>query len=183
MKKALVIVDVQNDFCEGGSLAVPGGNMVAERIAEFLSDDARPYYDEIIFTQDWHKAPPDTNGGHFNEWPIHCVADSHGAEVHPRLLEVMEQADSVFRKGYGRPDYSGFQAVDSYGDSLDEFLQQREVDEVHVVGLAGDFCVKATALDARRLSYTTLVLPNMVASIGGDFATYKTVHDVVTWGK
>jgi nicotinamidase/pyrazinamidase len=174
---ALIVVDVQKDFCEGGALAVAGGNEVAEKIAEFITE-AKDNYAEIVFTKDWHNSWPDTNGGHFsdtpdfvNSWPVHCEAMTFGADLHPALSRVRNvYTMPIFRKGQGRPDYSGFQGTNG-GQTLDEFLKEHGIDEVHIVGIAGDFCVKATALDAKALGYLTYILGSMVASVGGEKAT------------
>lgn len=177
--QALIVVDVQVDFCEGGRLAVAGGNEVAERIA-WTIQHVRGAYREIVFTKDWHNPWPDENGGHFSEnpdfvdsWPVHCEAGSPGANLHPELAKVRDiYTMPIFRKGQGRPDYSGFQAVHS-GQSLDEFLRESGIDEVHVVGIAGDYCVRQTALDAKRKGYATYLFPSMIASVGGPEATER----------
>ena len=144
MTRALIIVDVQNDFCEGGSLAVEGGAGVAQALSDYI--DAQGFhYDYIVATQDWHIDP----GSHFSDqpdfvdsWPVHCVADQPGAQFHPDL--DTESLDAVFRKD---------EAV-----SLDDWLRENEVDEVAVAGLAADYCVRATALDAVVAGYTTRLL-------------------------
>ena len=185
MGKALLVIDVQNDFCEGGALAVAGGNQVAADIAEYITTEGDKYA-EIVFTADTHNAPPDTNGGHFalsgepdfvNSWPVHCVADTKGAELHPALAEVSKDRP-LFRKGQGRPDYSGFQGVDAKGQRLARWLRDKGVTSVDVVGIAGDFCVRYTALDAIIEQFKTKVLADMVASVGGEDATAYTVRAV-----
>lgn len=185
MKKALVVVDVQRDFCEGGALAVPGGLAVADTIYKYVVEHA-DYYDDFIFTKDWHKPLPDTNGGHFDEWPVHCVMESPMSDFAPGAKKAFLRLydsdritrDNLFFKGTGRPDYSGFQGFNEKGIGLDSFLTQRGITELHVVGLAGDYCVRETALDSKRLGYRTLILPDMVASIGGSLATYRTIRDL-----
>jgi nicotinamidase/pyrazinamidase len=175
---ALIVVDVQNDFCEDGSLAVAGGNAVAEAVAWTIKH-TRGAYAEVVFTKDWHNALPDNNGGHFSatpdfvdSWPVHCVAGTRGADLHPTLAEARDAYTMpIFRKGQGKPDYSGFQGTSSSGQSLHEFLQKAGIDEVHIVGIAGDYCVRQTALDAKRLGYRTYLLPSMIASVGGPEAT------------
>ena len=174
---ALIVVDVQVDFCEGGALAVAGGNEVAERIAWTL-EHARGAYAEIVFTKDWHNPLPDDNGGHFSgtpdfvdSWPVHCVQNSLGSAFHPAIEWARDiYTMPIFYKGRGKPDYSGFQGINN-GQTLDEFLQERGIDEVHVVGIAGDYCVRQTALDAKAKGYKTYIFPSMVASVGGPEAT------------
>ena len=183
MSTALIVVDVQNDFCEGGALAVSGGNLVAQGVAEYITATKR-FYDEIVFTMDWHKAPPDTNGGHFGDppdfvdsWPVHCVAGTNGARLHPVLEYKEEYTRVIFKKGYGQPDYSGFQGK-SDGQWLDEFLRERGIDEVDICGLAGDYCVRQTALDAIKRGYNTVVIPQLIASVGTYTETLKTLRMV-----
>lgn len=189
-KKALIIVDVQRDFCEGGALAVPGGHEVANRIYKYVVEHGNEY-DEFVFTKDWHEPLPSDNGGHFgfppdfvNSWPVHCVMNSpmsdfeYGAKkAFLRLYDAGRiTRENLFFKGTGRPDYSGFQGANEKGVSLDDFLRGRDVDAVDVVGLAGDYCVRETAIDSSVKGYYTVVLPDLTASIGGDEATLKTLQ-------
>jgi nicotinamidase/pyrazinamidase len=145
--EALIVVDVQNDFCPGGALAVPDGDAVVEPI-NHLAEQA----DYVVATRDWH--PPDH--GSFIErggpWPVHCVQDSPGAELHPGL--DAGRIDAVVDKGQAsdRDGYSGFEATE-----LDRLLREHDVDKLHVTGLALDYCVKATALDAKRAGYDVVV--------------------------
>jgi nicotinamidase/pyrazinamidase len=138
--KALLIVDFQNDFTPGGALAVPGGDRIADRVNELASSEE---FDLVVATRDWH--PPDH--GSFEEsggpWPVHCVQGTEGAELHPALDR--SNVDVVIDKGEeaATEGYSGFE-----GTELAELLREHEVDEVLVVGLATDYCVKNTALDA-----------------------------------
>jgi nicotinamidase/pyrazinamidase len=144
---ALIVVDVQNDFCPGGALAVPEGDEVVEPINRLAR--RAPF---VVATRDWH--PPDH--GSFAEqggrWPVHCVRDTAGAQLHP-LLE-REQIDAVVDKGQSRHSegYSGFE-----GTGLERLLRERDAQEVHVAGLALDYCVRATALDARRAGFDVVV--------------------------
>lgn len=168
--RALVVVDVQIDFCEGGALAVSGGSQVGADIANYIKEHG-DYYDQIVFTKDWHLDLPDTNGGHFgdppdfvNSWPVHCVAGTHGAYLHGMLAPIAP-FNLIFYKGTGRPDYSGFQGENVEGVGLNAFLTHNNVDEVHVCGLAADYCVKETALDAVRLGYNTIILPTLTAAV------------------
>ena len=164
--RALLIVDVQNDFCEGGSLAVVGGQSVVSKINALLA--TRHGYDHIVATQDCHIDP----GSHFSDtpdfidsWPPHCVAGSQGAEFHPDLHTG--QIEEVFRKGAYAAAYSGFEGS-ADGVGLAQWLQARGVDEVDVVGIATDYCVKATALDAAAASFTTRVLVDLTAGVSAD---------------
>jgi len=160
--RALVIVDVQNDFCEGGSLAVVGGAAVARGITELLASGG---YDHVVATQDYHVDP----GGHFSDapdfvdtWPRHCVAGSGGADFHPDLDTAPIEA--VFRKGAHSAAYSGFEGS-ADGVGLLEWLRSRGVDAVDVVGIATDYCVRATAADAVRAGLHTRVLTGLTAGV------------------
>jgi nicotinamidase/pyrazinamidase len=177
MKSALIVVDVQNDFCEGGTLAVAGGADVAARITGYL-ERRGPEYDVIVATRDWHAALPDTNDGHFaadgppdyvTSWPVHCVAGTVGAQYHPNL--VLPERTLHVVKGESRQDYSGFQGrvVDAPAgqERLTDLLLARNIAHVDVVGIATDFCVAATAIDARRTAATIVsVLTDLTAAVG-----------------
>jgi nicotinamidase/pyrazinamidase len=178
MRTALIVVDVQNDFCEGGSLPVDGGTEVAAAVSEHLEEHHADYA-AIAATQDWHVDP----GEHFSDepdrvdsWPVHCVADSRGAAPHRDLDTDWIQA--WFRKGDHAAAHSGFEgllAPDAdvpMGDdedvveddvSLDDWLQEREIEAVEIVGLATDLGVRATALDAVEAGYDTRVLVDLTA--------------------
>ncbi|TPV49085.1 isochorismatase family protein [Pseudarthrobacter phenanthrenivorans] len=196
MSRALIIVDVQNDFCEGGSLAVSGGADVAGAISEYV-EAHHGEFDHIVATQDWHIDP----GGHFSEtpdfkdsWPPHCVAGTPGAELHPDL--DTEYIQTYFQKGQYAAAYSGFEgllapedavptgerqpgALPGPGDAerfapdddaigLDDWLQSHDVEDVVVVGIATDYCVMATALDAVQAGYSVTVLRSLTAGIAED---------------
>ncbi len=155
MSRALIIVDVQNDFCEGGSLAVGGGAAVARAISAHVAAGG---YDHVVATRDHHIDP----GGHFSEqpdfletWPAHCVAGTDGVELHPRLERGPIEA--VFDKGHFAAAYSGFEGA-AEGVPLADWLRARGVDAVDVVGIATDHCVRATALDAVGEGFATRVL-------------------------
>ena len=165
MTRALIVVDVQNDFCEGGSLAVPGGAAAAGAIRTWLRE-AAGRYGLVVASQDWHAAPPETNGGHFTEWPVHCVAGTPGADFHPDLDTTV--IDAVFRKGTDRAAYSGFEGATDDGTTLADFLRARDVTAVDVVGLATDHCVRATALDAAAEGFDTRVLLDLCAGVAPD---------------
>ncbi|PXX61467.1 nicotinamidase/pyrazinamidase [Nocardia tenerifensis] len=166
MARALIIVDVQNDFCEGGSLAVAGGAAVAARISEHL---AAADYDAIVATRDYHIDP----GAHFStqpdyvdSWPPHCRAGTPGAEFHPNLDTAPVQ--ETFSKGAYSAAYSGFEGTAQDGTALAEWLRARGVDAVDVVGIATDHCVRATALDARIEGLDTRVLLDLTAGVARD---------------
>ena len=151
--RALVIVDVQNDFCEGGSLEVVGGNAVARAITEYLAGADAARYDHIVASQDFHVGP----GAHFSEhpdytatWPAHCVAGTAGAEFNPEL--DASRVEEIFRKGAYTAAYSGFEGSSAAGDTMQDWLTERNVTDVDVVGIATDYCVRATAVDAARLA-------------------------------
>ena len=172
-KRALVVVDVQNDFCEGGSLAVAGGAEVAAATSQLLAR-GELRYDHVVATQDFHIDP----GAHFSaepdfvdSWPPHCRAGTYGALLHPSL--DTRRIEAVFRKGQYAAAYSGFEGTTTRLDpeggelatGLGDWLREREVTEVHVVGIATDHCVRATALDAAREGFTTTVLLGLTAGV------------------
>ena len=171
MSRALLIVDVQNDFCEGGSLAVAGGASAAALITDFLRKHSSDY-SLVIASRDWHDANS-SNGGHFavgdaepdfvETWPAHCVAGTEGAEYHPNLETGFIQVH--VKKGMGRPSYSAFEGVAGDGRSLMQVLVDAEVSDLDVVGIATDYCVLASALDARATGIAVNVLVEMCAGI------------------
>ena len=163
--RALIIVDVQNDFCEGGSLAVPGGTAVARSITSLLAG-GKHGYDHVVATKDYHVNP----GSHFADepdytrsWPPHCVAGSHGADFHPDL--VTEPIEAVFRKGAYTAAYSGFEGIDDDGTSLADWLRGHGVDEVDIAGIATDYCVRATAADALANGFRARVLLGLTSGV------------------
>jgi len=170
MGKALIVVDVQNDFCPGGSLAVSGGDDVASGITEFLTSK-RHDYALVIATQDWHPAASMLPGfSHFSDepdyietWPVHCVQGTAGAEFHPELS--LTDDTTVVRKGQTSAAYSGFEGRDEHGTALADLLEDRGIDTIDIVGLATDYCVKATALDAQRSGLSVRVLLPLVAGV------------------
>ena len=145
--RALIIVDVQNDFCEGGSLAVAGGTAVARAISGLLADG--PGYAHVVATKDFHIDP----GGHFSDhpdyvvsWPPHCTPGTPGADFHPDLDTTAIEA--VFRKGQHAAAYSGFEGADADGVPLAAWLRDQGVTAIDIAGLTADYCVRATATDA-----------------------------------
>jgi nicotinamidase/pyrazinamidase len=167
--RALVIADVQNDFCEGGSLAVTGGAEVARAISEYLAGPEGSGYDHVVALQDWHIDP----GAHFSAepdfvatWPPHCVAGTPGADFHPSL--DTSAVEAVFRKGAHSAAYSGFEGADADGVPLAAWLRDRGVTAVDVAGLATDHCVRATATDAATAGFQTQVLLGLTAGVAQD---------------
>lgn len=163
MTKALIVVDVQKDFCEGGSLAVAGGAAVATAVSELIGTGD---YEYVAATRDYHVDP----GEHFaaqpdfvHSWPAHCVVGSEGAAFHPNF--DTSRVDAVFSKGAHEAAYSGFEGAEESGASLEAWLRERDVDEVDVVGIATDHCVRATALDAARAGFRTTVLLDRTAGV------------------
>ncbi|MFC6153610.1 isochorismatase family protein [Nocardioides yefusunii] len=171
MTRALIVVDVQNDFCEGGSLAVTGGAAVAEGVAALVADvradtTTSPDYAYVVATKDHHVDP----GEHWAEhpdfstsWPKHCEVGTTGEEFHPALANTV--FDAVFLKGRHEAAYSGFQGSDDAGTSLAQWLNARGVSEVDVCGIATDHCVRATALDAVAEGFRTRVLLDLCAGV------------------
>ncbi|KFU81228.1 nicotinamidase/pyrazinamidase [Amycolatopsis lurida] len=167
MGTALIVVDVQNDFCEGGSLGLPGGAAAAEAISKQAAEGG---YAHVIATRDYHIDP----GDHFSEtpdfkdsWPRHCVAGTSGASFHPALDVVPIR--EVFSKGEYTAAYSGFEGNARDGKTLDAWLKEHDVTEVDVVGIATDFCVRATALDAAKAGFKVRVLLDL--TVGGSQPT------------
>ncbi|WP_030169550.1 isochorismatase family protein [Spirillospora albida] len=164
-KKALIIVDVQNDFCEGGSLAVGGGADIATAISGHVAGHESDYA-HIVATRDFHLDP----GDHFAEapdfvdtWPPHCVIGTPGADFHPNL--VLAPIETVFSKGRESAAYSGFEGVSDDDVPLADWLGARGVDTVDIVGIATDHCVRATAVDAVRAGLATTVLLDLTAGV------------------
>jgi len=172
--KALIVVDVQNDFVEGGSLGVDGGHEVAARISEHLAAHAGDYA-VIAASRDWHHPPVDgdTNGGHFaapgeepdyaSTWPVHCVSDGPGSDYAPEL--VIDAVTHHVRKGQGVPAYSAFEGVTDDGAALADVLRTAGVTEVDITGIATDYCVRATALEARREGFAVRLLEGLHAGV------------------
>jgi nicotinamidase/pyrazinamidase len=171
MNRALIVVDVQNDFCEGGSMGVAGGAEVALRIGELLhrwsqADPQERGYSHVVATRDHHVDP----GPHFGDppdfvdsWPAHCVAGTDGAAFHANLDP--QPFDAVFDKGAHQAAYSGFEGTDRDGRGLAEWLAAHEVGAVDVVGIATDHCVRATAVDAAAAGFDTRVLLGLTAGV------------------
>ena len=168
MKRALIVVDVQNDFTEGGALPCDGGAATAQGISDFVAHN-HAAYSTIIASRDWHDSTGD-NGGHFstdpdfvNTWPPHCVAGSEGAEYHPNL-DISHISVHV-RKGQGKPAYSAFEGETDDGTSLAEVLQKHAIEAVDIVGIATDYCVPATARDALDMGLSVTVRANLCVGV------------------
>jgi nicotinamidase/pyrazinamidase len=164
--RALLIVDVQNDFCEGGSLAVAGGAAVARAISAYLASPDGERYDHVVATQDFHVDP----GPHFSaapdyavSWPPHCVAGTNGAQFFPELDTA--RVEEIFRKGQYAAAYSGFEGASAVGDSLLRWLSDHRVNEIEVAGLTTDYCVRSTAADAAAAGFATTVLLSLTAGV------------------
>jgi nicotinamidase/pyrazinamidase len=171
MANAFIIVDVQNDFCEGGSLACSGGAQVATDISSFLKSNANRY-DFVIASRDWHDGDND-NGGHFAQdgelpdfsqtWPVHCVSGSAGANYHANLDTAL--IDFHIQKGQGRPAYSIFEGTTPQGESLEALLSRLGVTAVEIGGIATDYCVLASALDAKNAELKVTVRTELCAGV------------------
>ena len=170
MARALLIIDVQNDFTEGGALGVDGGAAVASAITEHLREHPDDY-DVVIASRDWHD-PDNDNGGHFAldgapdfvvTWPRHCMAGTDGAEYHPSIDTGL--IDIHVRKGQGVPAYSIFEGTTDDGRRLVTALDELAVTEIDVVGIATDYCVRASALDALAVGRRVRVLSDLVAGV------------------
>ena len=167
MSRGILIVDVQNDFTEGGALGTEGGAAAAAAITEHLRTHR---YDLVAASRDWHDADTD-NGGHFaagepdfvETWPVHCVAGTEGAEYHPALDALA--IDVHIKKGQGKPAYSAFEGETDDGETLAEVLEEQGVDELDIVGIATDYCVKASALDAALAGLRVRVIDGLTSAV------------------
>jgi len=173
MGKALFIIDVQNDFTEGGALGVAGGAAVAELLTRYLTEH-RDDYAVVIASRDWHDGDTD-NGGHFattaepdfvDTWPAHCVAGTAGAEYHPAL--DTSRVDYHVLKGQGVPAYSIFEGRTDAGSTVHNLLDEHGIDTIDVAGIATDYCVRASALDALAHGQHVRVLTGLVAGVAAD---------------
>ncbi|MEO3938416.1 isochorismatase family protein [Dermatophilaceae bacterium Soc4.6] len=172
-RRALVLVDLQRDFCEGGSLAVPGGADVARLVSDYVVAHSTDYA-AIVATADWHEDP----GEHFSDtpdfvdsWPPHCRIGTPGSDFHPTAATAVALAQAVFRKGRHRAAYSGFEGftgTEGHEIGLAKWLWEREIDEVDIVGIATDHCVRATALDSADQGFATRVLLDLTAGVARD---------------
>ncbi|WP_199432775.1 nicotinamidase [Qaidamihabitans albus] len=163
MATALIVVDVQNDFCEGGSLAVDGGAGVAAAISEHIHSSD---YSHVVATRDYHIDP----GAHFSDepdfvrsWPPHCVAGTGGAAFRPEL--DITPITAVFSKGQYSDGYSGFEGETDQGERIADWLRSRGADRVDITGIATDHCVRATAVDAAQAGFSVRVLADLTAGV------------------
>ncbi len=172
VSRAMIVVDVQNDFCPGGSLPVDGGDEVAAALTRWLEDNDDGY-DVVVATADWHPGPTEAAAigfDHFaadpdyrSTWPPHCVRGTPGAEFHPDLR--LPPQTTIVRKGRDSAAYSGFEGADESGTSLADLLRRAGIVEVDVAGLATDHCVRATAMDAVEAGFRTRVLRHLCAGV------------------
>ena len=171
MKRALIVTDVQNDFCEGGSLPVTGGARVASDIAELLhlwtsGAPEAPDYAHVVATKDHHIDPGDHwshQPDYVHSWPVHCKVGTDGEAFHPNLDP--QPFDAIFLKGEHQAAYSGFEGKATDGVGLADWLRKHAVTDVDVCGIATDYCVRATALDAVREGFSTRLLSNLCAGV------------------
>lgn len=185
--KALFVIDVQNDFCEGGALACTGGAAVAKRITDYLRTD-RHRYQYVIASRDWH-TPNSLNSGHFppgnqapdyvTTWPLHCIADTAGAAYHPNLDASL--IDLHILKGQDAHGYSIFDGITESGEPLHSMLSRLGIDSVDVVGIATDYCVRASALDAHKAGLATTVITGLTAGVAAD-STERAIDELVDAG-
>ena len=171
MAKALFVIDVQVDFCEGGALACEGGAAVARKITDYIREH-RAEYDYVIASRDWH-TPNSLNGGHFppegtepdfvNHWPLHCIAGTEGAEYHPNLDSSL--IDIHIKKGQDAHGYSIFEGVSEQGEPIAELLERLGIVSVDVVGIATDYCVRASSLDALKHDLEVKVITSLTAGV------------------
>lgn len=177
-RTALIVVDVQNDFCEGGSMGVDGGAAVAASITALINDDRTERYACVVATRDWHVDPGDHWAAEGDEpnfvtsWPRHCEAGTDGAGFHP---DLQVQFDEVFSKGATAASFSGFEGhadanagAGRGAEPLAEWLRSNDIEHVDVVGIATDYCVRATALDAHAAGFTTRVLGDYCAAVADE---------------
>jgi nicotinamidase/pyrazinamidase len=173
VSRALVVVDVQKDFCEGGSVPVAGGADRARAIGELVSGPAREEYAHVVATRDHHVDP----GGHLSDhpdfrdsFPVHCVVGSEGGEFHPDFAPAAASpaVSEVFYKGAHSASKSGFEGATADGEALADWLRRRGVSGLDVVGIATDHCVRATALDGAREGFAVRVLLDYTAGVAAD---------------
>jgi nicotinamidase/pyrazinamidase len=151
--KGLLVVDVQNDFCPGGSLAVPEGDKVVPIINQLMDK-----FSVVVASKDWH--PKQTV--HFQKWPVHCVHNSRGADFHPGIQTT--KIEQVFLKGTGNKD-DGYSAFEATNLDLKDYLKKKGVTELYVSGLATDYCVRASAIDAVKNGFNTFVVIDAIAAV------------------
>lgn len=171
MAKALLVIDVQVDFCESGALACDGGALAAKRISEYLKT-SKSNYDFVIASRDWH-TPGDSNGGHFppaevapdlvNNWPLHCIAGEKGAEYHENFDSSL--VDIHIKKGQGSHGYSIFDGTTEDGEEFSKLIQRLGINSVDVVGIATDYCVRASSIDSKHAGLDVRVITSLTAGV------------------
>jgi nicotinamidase/pyrazinamidase len=187
MSKALFVIDVQNDFCEGGALACQGGAAVASSITSYLKAN-KSGYEAVIASRDWH-TPNSENGGHFPQagkepdfvttWPLHCIAGEPGADYHPNLDSTL--IDIHIKKGQGKHGYSIFEGVTDSGETIQEVIKRLGVTEVDIVGIATDYCVRASGLDAKTEGLDVRVITSLTAGVSAG-STEAAIDELVDAG-
>ena len=187
MTKALFVIDVQNDFCEGGALGCQGGAQVASNITAYLKSSTNSY-DFVIASRDWH-TPNSENGGHFphsgqapdfvNTWPLHCIAGEPGADYHPNLDQSL--IDIHIKKGQGQHGYSIYEGITDSGEQIRDLLSRLEISQVDVVGIATDYCVRASALDAKQFGLEVRVITSLTAGVAAK-STEAAIDELVDAG-
>lgn len=187
MSKALLVIDVQNDFCEGGALACQGGAQVAASITSYLKA-SKGDYQHVIASRDWH-TPNSENGGHFpaqgnqpdfvNTWPLHCIAGEPGSDYHPNLDSSL--IDIHIKKGQDQHGYSIFEGVTESGESIQDLIQRLGISAVDVVGIATDYCVRASALDAKKFGLEVKVITSLTAGVSAS-STEAAIDELVDAG-
>lgn len=184
MTNALIIVDVQKDFVEGGSLAVEGGQQVADNLFNVVVPVFEKLDMLVLYTKDWHN-PNSDNGGHISEtpdyidsWPAHCVAGTDGADF---AQNFDPESDHIFYKGMGKPSYSGVEAINPHSVGLVDALKYFDIETVDVIGIAFDYCVKATALDLKKAGFKVNVIRDFTASVHPENDD-ETIHELISAG-
>ena len=187
MARALLVIDVQVDFCEGGALACQGGAQVATAITKHIQEN-RSHYDYVIGSCDWH-TPNSLNDGHFPEsgqepdfvstWPLHCIAGEKGAEYHENLDSSL--IGIHIKKGQDANGYSIFDGIDDSGKSFYQVVQDLGITEVDVVGIATDYCVRASSLDANQHGLKVSVITSLTAGVAQD-STEAAIDEMVDAG-
>jgi nicotinamidase/pyrazinamidase len=185
--RAILVIDVQVDFCEGGALPCTGGEAVATRISKYLASEQADY-DFVIASRDWH-TPGESNSGHFAEpgeepdyatnWPLHCLAGEQGADYHPNLDSSL--IDIHIKKGQGSHGYSLFEGTTNSGESAEELFTRLEITKVDVVGIATDHCVRASALDAQRLGLEVRVISSLTVGVSPS-STEEAIDEMIDAG-
>jgi len=151
--KAFLIVDLQIDFCPGGALPAPDGDKIVPVINTLMDK-----FDLVLASKDWH--PVET--AHFGKWPVHCVRETNGADLHPGLH--VQNIDEIFLKGTRNMD-DGYSAFEATNISLEDYLHRHQIDSLYIGGLATEYCVKATAVDAIKYGFQTYVIEDAIKGV------------------